>query len=57
MKVQQIYTYKREVFVCLFVCLLPFGAQTTEGISAKIGMELLQRSSKNFFGSDPLRSF
>ncbi len=46
--------YKREVFVSLFVCLLPFGAKTTGWISTKVGLTL-RRSSKNFFGGDPPR--
>ncbi len=33
-----IYIYKREVSVCLFVCLFGFGAQTTGWISTKFGM-------------------
>ncbi len=33
-----IYIYKREVSVCLFVCLFGFGGQTTGWISTKFGM-------------------
>ncbi len=33
-----IYIYKREVSVCLSVCLFGFGAQTTGRIPTKFGM-------------------
>ncbi len=35
-----IYIYKREVSVCLSVCLFGFGAQTTGWIPTKFGMGL-----------------
>ncbi len=37
---KDIYIYKREVSVCLFVCLFGFGAQTTGWILTKFGMDL-----------------
>ncbi len=54
----RIYIYKREVSVCLFVCLFGFEAQTTGRIPTKFGMGhplVYVGNLENLFWVDPPR--